>query len=740
MIYATALSDVDPETDLQLLASVSAGKTTRLYAYRDGPENLYGSSVYDQELYLYDTLYGSENSIYVSAQELPYNLKMAFVCIEDKRFYRHDGIDWYRTLGAGVNHVLHFRSAFGGSTITQQLVKNVSGENQTTVRRKIREMVRATQLERRLSKDEILAGYLNVIPLGNNCFGVGAAASYYFDKTVEQLTLVECAALAAATNAPYRYDPVRFPEANAQRRRLVLSAMQQAGVIGEEEAGRAMEEELTLHLKPTRNGEYTHNWYVESAAADVIRDLSEKLQISRRAASAMVYGGGLQITLAVHPALQAGLEEILEQVPTDEGRHYAALLLSPSSGNLLAVAGDGGPKTANRLLNYATEVRRPPGSTLKPLALYAPALESRMINWGTQFWDVPMLREDGSIFPHNSPDRFAGRISAYEALANSKNTVAVQLYERLGKEWIFRHLSEKLEFSSLVRNGGTGSRAVSDLAASPLALGQLTYGVTLEELARAYAAFPTGGEMPQVRSYLQVCDREGNPILENTAVYKKIWSPQTASIMTQMLTGVTSEGTARHLTVAQDLDTAGKTGTTSGDADRYFVGFTPYLLSAVRITDMKGVYGTVNAISLSDRILRTAHAPVLDNPSVPVRSFIQAPGTILLPYCADSGGVPDRACAEDARGSRIRLGFFTPDNAPRHICSDHGYYVFDAENSCWVPDPTAGFFPGCRVFLKKHALTLPDGTVLSEDPYVCPEPQEPSPEDEEEQEEAYGLP
>ena len=681
ILFLSAAADIDFREDQLMFENLGVRQTTRIFANKDTP------ILEDYSLYTaieYDYVYGDDNQIWVKSEDIPELLRGAFVSIEDHRFYKHGGVDWLRTARAGLNCLFRFDRHFGGSTITQQVVKNVLGEREATLGRKAREIIRSVKLEKQCSKDEILTIYLNIVPLANRCTGVYAASRFYFNKTPMELTAAECATLAAITNLPSRYDPVRHIDQNTERREVILREMYRYGYLGEKEYEDALKEKVKLNLHPSVQKEKAHDWYVEMVIEDVIGDLMSEKGLTRAAASRLVYGGGL----SVYTAMDAGAQERVNRFFADkshffegsgEGLDSAFVLICPKTGDILALAGGTGPKNADRLLCGATQLKRPPGSALKPIALYAPALQDRLIHYGTVFWDLPEGQADGGMWPHNSPDVYDGRISFHRAVATSKNTVAVELYHMLGAERIFDEL-RMLGIDSLVRERKTGNgRTVSDLSAAPLALGQLTDGVTLRSLVQAYSPLADGGVWHKSRSYRAVYDSRGHLLLGSRGEEKRQYSEQTAFLMTHTLQEVTEYGTANRSSLRYLVDTAGKTGTSGGSEDKWMIGYTPLYLAGLRITsyDRSPIGDRARSqVEVWDQLMRELHTYAMAHREDIPTNFQRPEGIVELPFCRDSGCLPTELCSMDLRGDRVEIGCFTPDNRPLEHCTLHipAYY------------------------------------------------------------------
>lgn len=515
---------------------------------------------------------------FVQFSEIPEDLINAFIAIEDKRFYNHSGVDLYRSLRAATNYVFKGRSSFGGSTITQQLVKNLTGENEVSPTRKIKEAFYALNLEVDRDKSEIIELYLNIINLSDGCRGIGAAAEHFYSKSPSELTLSECATIASITNNPSKYNPRTHPENVIVRRNIVLKKMLELGYINEKEYEKESSEPIELNLSPSIN-EYTNTWYVDMVIDDVISDLTRQYGISKEYASFLLYRGGYKIYTAMDFSIQSILEEYysdLSNFPCDKEGNFpqsSMIIIDQNTGNILGVAGAIGNKKANRIQNYATQAKRPSGSAIKPLSIYAPAFEEGIINWSSIIEDSPVTSNSDKPWPSNANGKYVGNVTVKYALEHSLNTVPVKLLDKIGSDKSFDFLTENLQIKSLDRNADAGSAS--------LALGQSSRGITLRELTGGYTIF-ANGIMSKPRSYFKVTDANGRVILDNTASQEKIISPENAAIMTKLLEGVVDNGTAQGLiSLDEKISVAGKTGTTQGNCDRFFIGYTPNLLAGV---------------------------------------------------------------------------------------------------------------------------------------------------------------
>ena len=387
--------NLDPEIDESLL-NVGQSITTKLYYYDyEDREYRVGEPVELED----QRLYGAENNIWVSYTDIPKYLVDAFVSIEDHRFWDHHGVDWYRTAGAVVNFATSYTAQYGGSTITQQLIKNLTGEKEATIQRKVQEILRALNLEKKKDKTEILEMYLNIVFLSQNCHGVQSAAYTYFGKDVSDLSLIECAAIAGITNAPTKYDPVINPENNKERRDTILKRMLELGKISQEEFDSAYDKELELNFKgrAVTTSNTSNSWYTDAVIDDVIDALVKKYGFTTKYASDLVWTGGLQIYTLMDPEVQSALEEVYEDENSFPKANNAIqpqsamVIIDPKTGDVLGMVGARGEKTQNRILNRATSTTRSPGSSIKPLSVYAPALEYGLLTYGSVFDDTPVM-------------------------------------------------------------------------------------------------------------------------------------------------------------------------------------------------------------------------------------------------------------------------------------------------------------------------------------------------------------
>lgn len=707
---------VDYELDEALFSAAKGGNITRYFADAEGSCTL--STYKPVEIQSFSE--AENRKIWYSYGDIGDNLKNAFISAEDRKFFSHHGVDFIRSARALANCIFKFEPTFGASTITQQVVKNISGDSEVTVTRKLTEIIRALHIEELHTKEEIFEMYMNIVPMSENLAGVGTASSVYFGKEPSELTHAEAATLVGITNAPTRYNPYLNPIACLEKRNKVLFSMYDAGYITEDEYRLAALEPLGIRERRDVSSE-TNSWFIEAVASDVTRDLVEKLGLSESAATFLVASGGLSIYTTESPFVQSTLEEYFENLnnfpkKTADGLNYGMVVLDSQSANLLGIVGSVGTKSANKLLNYAT-AQHTPGSALKPLALYAPLIDTGKITWASIFDDVPVsFDENKREYPRNYPARYDGLTSVKDALRLSKNTVAVRLYEMLGNEEIYHNLKRSFGFDTLIRSGYTNDgRIVTDLAPSPLALGQLSYGVSLRRLSEAYTVFPSYGVLHKGRSYIAVYDNQGKLLIDNSESSERIFSESGAKIMNLMLSEVTKSGTAKAIKLKNMVATAGKTGTSGDDKDRIFVGYTPYYTAGIwcgyEMSDRAIGAVPKSHISIWDEIMQKIHGELPD--SALKNAAFSTEGLVRAPYCKDSGKLYGCDCMLDARGGRMEYGYFRPEDVPRERCDIHVVCQYDtltgavANGGCAHEDvkPVALLDIDWRAFPKEIIIT-----------------------------------
>lgn len=621
-------------------------------------------------------LHGAQNRVWVSKDNMSEWMGKAFVSLEDKRFEKHDGVDWVRTI-LGVA-----KSKFkqGGSTITQQLIKNLTGENGRTVNRKYNEILSALNLEKYYDKDVILEAYLNTVYLSHGCYGVKTAAETYFGKDVSELNLAECASLAAITQSPGEYDPLWNPDNNKKRQEYCLRSMLEQKVITQEQYDEAVAYELIFTNsekyvekednsdKDTAVDNEIQSYYVDYVISSVIKDL-KAAGYSHYEATKMIYSGGLRIYSAVDTKVQDILEDVYvhrtnfpsERVSSVEDQAQSAMTIMDYSGRVVAIVGGAGEKTENRSNNRAVSAARQPGSSIKPLSVYAPGIEENYITWSSKIKNYGITWK-GKIWPTNyggdpgSPNSF---LTVQYALAISYNTVPAQLLMMMGFKTSYSYLTEKFHISTL-------NPDIDSQAPSAMATGGTNGGITTLEMAAAYASFGNGGKYYKPYCYYKVTDSTGeNVILQNNPEGEQIISPESAYVMNELMrTVVTSSyGTGRNYGV-KGFTTYMKTGTTTDNFDKWCCAGTPYYVAAVWFG-----YDYNKEIRASGNPAGLIYKTVMDrvHKGLAVKSFEQYTDQVVQKaYCTSSGLLAGSRCTSKA------MGWYKLSNLPGVCASCNG--------------------------------------------------------------------
>lgn len=603
------------------------------------------------------------NRIWIDSSQIPQVMKDAIVSIEDERFYKHHGVDIKRTLGATGKYVLSKlgigSASYGGSTITQQVIKNITQEKENTPTRKVKEMMRAIALEKQLTKDEILTMYLNIAYFANNCNGIEAASNMYFNKNAIDLTLEEAASIAGITQFPSEYDPFVHPDNNIEKRNRVLGKMRELGYIDETSYVQASGSDLVVSNAYRQSRGRVTSYFVDQVVNDVINDLVTQKGYSNDFATQQVYNGGLKIYSTLDPNIQDIMEDIFTDTSnfpyTGKGAQSAMVVMDPYTGKVRGLIGGLGEKTDIRGWNRATQSKRQPGSSIKPLSVYAPAIDTGKITEATSVIDEEITIGDDKWKPKNSYNDFLGEMTVKEAVARSANIPAVKVLDMIGVSTSFGYLQNKFRLTTLEEG---------DKNYSSLALGGLTQGVTVEEMAAAYATFVNSGKYIKPYTYTQVLDSTGQVILENTSDATQAISAASAYITADLLSGVvnSSVGTGKGAKLGGGISTYGKTGTTDDDCDKWFVGFTPYYVGACwygfdtpSSISKAGVSGnpTVTAWNLvMDKIHRSLNQKELAKPS----------NVIEAKFCEFSGMLATKTCATST-------GYFVEGTQPKSYCN-----------------------------------------------------------------------
>lgn len=634
-------------------------------------------------------LHGAQNRVWIDYKDIPRDMIDAFRDLEDKRFNEHNGVDWYGTVFGVVS------SGFerGASTITQQLIKNLTKEDGRTVSRKFYEILNALNVERHYSKKTIMEFYLNTVYLGNGCYGIRTAAEKYFGKDVEDLNAAECATIASITKAPATYDPLtedglaalveKDEDGNMGRQRYCLSCMFEEGSLTEKEYKKALKYELVLTNSEDYKGsqvtkdddedgkDYTEDdikftdktdsdkssYYVEYVIDSVIADLQKEYELTYNEAWKKVFFGGLRIYTAIDLDVQEAAENVYVNRITfpDENLKdkknppvQSAITIMDYSGRVVAMVGGAGPKGTFRGLNRATDSPRQPGSSIKPISVYTPAIENNVATWSTKVQNYG-IKLGSSRWPVNyggsygSPTNF---VTVQSALAQSLNTVPAQLMRKIGTETSFDFLVDDLKFSTFITDEDDPDY---DGNFSTLCVGGASKGVTTLDMTAAFAIFGNNGYYFEPYCYYKVTNNDGTETLlkSGNSEGDQVVSESTAGVMRQLLRTVVNGGTGGGYGI-NGFDTFAKTGTTSDDKDRWFVGGTPYYVAAVwyGYDEPKAITNTSGnpAGKIFREIMNDVHKD-LESMSYPTSS-----GVVARSYCKISGDIASAGCSQTGTG------------------------------------------------------------------------------------------
>lgn len=610
----------------------------------------------------YNRAFSAENRIWVDFNEMPHSMKDAIIAIEDKRFYEHCGVDWLRT-GSAVFNLVAGTRRYGGSTLTQQLIKNLTEENEASITRKIKEIFRAINFEKDFSKDEILEAYLNVVNFGNGCRGVQAAANTYFNKDIKNCSIAQCATIAGITQNPAAYNPLVHPENNQERRETVLYEMFFQGRISQKEYDDAMVESKNMVFSKNNNSDTQNanvpvrNWYTEALFKDIIEDLTVKYKISKASAQDILFKQGLKIYCAVDEKAQEAAEKVIATpslMPNDKNLELGYMMMD-FDGRVLASIGSRSKKTGNMLFDRANFARRQAGSCIKPISVYAPAVNIGLYNYASTVKDEPLpnFYGNGKPGPNNWYKSYKGKVPLVWAIQQSANAPAAQVLQELTYQRSFDFLTKKLGFKNLDVEDKTSGGA--------LALGGLHGGVTVREMTAAFQIFGNAGMYNKPYTYFYVLDRNGKVLLDNRdKIGTRAISSQTATIMNRLLRNVITSGTGRGADI-ENWEVVGKTGTTNDDKDSWFVGLTP-----------QAVAGIWTGYDSPKRIRETAYAKKIWR-EIMVRylsgktpkSYKFDANVKECQYCLETGELANSGvCAS------VATGYFANNNMPK-FCSKH---------------------------------------------------------------------
>ncbi|MCI9288532.1 MAG: transglycosylase [Oscillospiraceae bacterium] len=680
------------------------------------------------------TLSGNENREIIEYKDIPDDLINAFIAIEDKRFWNHQGVDWRRT-GSGLLRMFTGGNIQGGSTIDQQLIKNLTEYDDVTVTRKILEIFTALELENNYKKEEILTVYFNRIYMGNKCYGVQAAAQYYFGKNVWELNLAECASLAGITNNPSLYAPygtvdvVRYQCQNPECKLYSLSRDEVCDYCGAEnsydsgtvwtnrEFNKARQENILKEMAkedPARPAPYiteaerdaaiaqplvfkrdvqsqpdgaedsgqeekkpstVYSWYVEQVIKESIQLLQEETGLGEDACRQRVFSGGLSIVCAYDPEVQAAVDTVynnrenLDQVSTKTGqRLISAISVVDNSTGLVVAMGSTQEKTVNRGWNTPVDTKRQPGSSIKPLSVYSPAIEMGLITPATVVDDSPQ-ELNGKPWPVNVTPTYGGLTTVLHGVTQSLNTVAVRVLEQVTPQASYDFMVNRYGITSMVPYfENSNGQVSSDIDRSPLAMGGLTKGVSTFEMAAAFATFPRGGQFTKATTVLEIKDAGGKVVVDNKPEPTWPIKSTTAYYINSMLSNAVSSGTGTGARISGQT-VAGKTGTTNDTFDYWFCGYTSYYTGAVWTGYPNSEVINRNyknpSVSMWQKVMEILHEGKEN-------MAFEVPGTLSsYNICKDCGKLSLPECTQDVRGNRVQSFRLFAEDAPKEHCQCH---------------------------------------------------------------------
>lgn len=671
------IKTAEPITDEQLATRMSGGTTI----------------IYDSKGNVIQKLTGNDNmdSEPVSDKDVPQYLKDAIISIEDERFETNAGIDIQGMIYGGIGFVKSIVTGSnsgtrGGSTITQQVVKNITGNTKRSLERKVQEWYLAVQLNNKLEKWQILELYMNLSYFGNSCTGVQAASKKYFGKPVDELSLAQSALLAGITKYPGTYNP--FTESGREeaknRQEVILAKMLELGKINQQQYEEAVDADLH-YASQSQSQKVTsvQSYFVDQVIVDVRNALIKQQNISKTMANYMIYGGGLQIYTTLDQNIQSDMDSIfnddkyfplINKSAEQQGEHpqAAMAIVDVKSGQVRALYGGYGKKLASNTLNRAssTLMKRQPGSSIKPLVVYAPSIDLKLITPATIIDDVPVYMLGGKDsereYPGNYDNKHDGLTSVRNGLKNSVNVVAARIWrDILGPD-------ESVEYLKKVGIDRTNEKYLS------LVMGGLETGVNPLQMAAAYVPFAHKGLYYEPTTFTEVKDVNGKELIDRRAAdFSVAYSEQTAFLMADMMQEVTKGKNSPYPhpgTAAANVNekvigmpVAGKTGTTSSNIDKWFVGYTPYYTAAVWYGyDNNGsepIKLTSKEYDQAQKIWAAVMAKVHDG--LPKKEFTIPSGIVQKKICIYSGKVATALCEKDPRGNATRMEYFIKGTEPR---------------------------------------------------------------------------
>ncbi len=740
------------------------------------------------DLQVLQQIFSTTDRRWASYEEIPEDLIHACVAIEDKRFYEHQGVDWITTVKACLS-MFFGGDQFGGSTITQQLIKNLKQEDSVTVQRKVMEIFRAQAFEKKYDKETVIEWYMNTVYFGEGCYGVKSAADNYFGKELQDMTTAELAALIGITNNPSLFRPYRTTldkggltgaERNRERQLVILNQMKELGWITTEEYEEAKAQEMVFkrgidpqdrwayckdnfdstgnqivtgcgyscavrdletqgegddltyycpqcHQKvdiTTDASQSIYSWYVDQVLDEVAQAMAERDGVEwnskvRENYLELIGRAGYHIYTPFNAEAQKAVDKIytdLEQIPevkSGQQLQSGMIIIDNRTGDIIAMAGGVGEKVDFDAYNRATDAKLQTGSAIKPLAVFAPAFELGLISPATVVDDLPISMLNNRPYPLNVTRRYENSKTVLMGIAQSINTISVNTLDLIGTRYSFNFAKDKFGLSTLVDHYETSNGSIlTDVGYSPLGMGALTVGVTVRDMASAFATFANNGVYREGRIFTKVYDSEGNLVLENTQDQRTILSEKTVNYTNYCMDTAMSYGSGVAADMYKELgmDVAGKTGSTNTYNDRYFCGFTGYYTAAIWCgfdspEEIILVNETMNpACILWKKVMLQLHQ---DKETVPL---YDTTGMVQIDVCLDSGKRATPACRADIRAdqlSRVQSKIWVyPEDAPTESCDKHVYVDYCVEGDCFANSWCQKFHNAgyCSLLSEKYSL------------------------------------
>ncbi|GHU55693.1 hypothetical protein FACS1894132_12160 [Clostridia bacterium] len=621
------------------------------------------------------SVYEVKNStmrIPITIDQVPQMVRNAFVCVEDERFYQHDGVDYKRTFAAFANMFLHFYDTEqGGSTLTQQLIKNITGDRETNMQRKIREIFRAMKFEKTYSKDEILEAYINNVEFGNGAIGIEYASQKYFGKSTFELSLAEIACLSGIPQNPEVINPFASLERNRTRQKYVLFQMYENGAISYDEYQAALAEKLIFtnsdeykalhpeHENTTIKEQDVTPWYVDAAIYELRDYFIANENMNQAEAIKHINTGGYKIYLTVDMNMQNYLEDkykdwaIFGEAKDKEGKPMQSSFIAMDyTGSVLSVVGGLGDKTeyGSLCFNRAVQAKRDMGSTIKPVTSYGAAFYYDQAYFSQLMVDQKITLPDGKLWPPNYGGGVSGATyNLYYCLQRSLNTVPAQIVQKMGTQTVFDFATQRLGLGLVSQ----------DNAIAPLSIGSLTYGITLEDLVNAYIPYGAGGMIYEAHIISEVKQGDGGVLFSNTGKGgTQAIDPDTAWVVNRLMNMVVNAPNGTGVAGAlPNKNVVGKTGTSDNIYDLSFIGLTPDFVSGVWMgfDDKFSLSANISSASVWKRIIGD-----YANTYNTGRQWPTNENVIQAKYCTVTGLIASPTCPQ----SNI-YGYYKPSNAPK---------------------------------------------------------------------------